>query len=308
MDLLVWVASCSAGMTFAVYAAGLPRLLGFARGAHVRSIPRGETPPLTLIIPIRTGDDLSTLLRQNYPEFEALLVGGEMNGGTGGEARAVSDVKVRIAKDRPLAEAAHPLCVVASSDARPDPLFLRDAANGLAVTDRVRFVPVRFGMRTLRARLEALGTNTDELLVRLLLRGGGFETDFGAARVPPGAPHRPVAIASRPIRVHAPEGRSEARFTVPMLRVATVLTALAPSLLLATAILTKWAWVAIPLLVLIVLLRVVTAVIVDLAFGRDRSLLGSLPWLPVLWLWEPVARLAWWRRRRGHFDTLGIDP
>ena len=79
MTLLAGVALAVGGLAVLRQAVGLALLLRFLRRARVASIPKGPTPPLTLIKPLYGADpgleeNLVATLRQNYPEFEVLFV------------------------------------------------------------------------------------------------------------------------------------------------------------------------------------------------------------------------------------------
>jgi hypothetical protein len=276
------VAFVCAGLALLRYLLGIPLLWRFIRNADPRRIPKGETPPLRVIVaaPDAPFENLVAILRQNYPAFSVMFVGGEEETVERAHA-AVPDV-------RPMLDEGHPVAL--TGDSRPDPLFLRDAANGLAHARVVSFVPVRFGMETGRARRGALVANTDQLLGRLLTGGrSGIDT---AVAADPSSDKQGAALARRPLRVHAPDLPWEAGGF-------HALAAVAPLLLIAASLDPANRCLALTLLTLITLLRAVVAVTVDLAFARDGSALRSLPWLPALWFLEPFLFLD---RRRGHLS------
>jgi cellulose synthase/poly-beta-1,6-N-acetylglucosamine synthase-like glycosyltransferase len=132
-------------------AVGFDLLLRYARRARLRAIPKGPTPPLSLIKPLYGADpgleeNLVATLKQNYPEFEVLFVherpDGPALGAVDAATRAVPDVPVRrlAGRDpdainpkvavlvRGEAEARHELVASADSDVRrggPDGRRLR---------------------------------------------------------------------------------------------------------------------------------------------------------------------------------------
>jgi len=196
MNVLSAVALCLGALSLLRYAISLPLLARWLRRGRVSSIPRGPTPPLTLIKPLY-GDrpelalDLEATLRQNYPDFEVIFVHEREDdpalAAVAAATTAVPDVPVRRIAGRD-AEATNPKVAVliggergartestviaaADCDVHPDPLYLRDIANALTDADAVSFVPVLFGTRGVAGRLAALAVNTDALLGILLLRG-----------------------------------------------------------------------------------------------------------------------------------------
>ncbi len=218
--------------------------------------------------------------------------------------------------------------VAADSDVRPDPHFLRDIAHGLESADAVSFAPVFFGMRTFGARLAALAVNTDGLVTVVMTNGdamtgatigvkrealehiGGWRAvgdriadDYSLGEKLKHAGYK-LALARRPARLYFPgeDGRESWRWatrwlrtirsTVPGWYLVGALPACAPVLLLLTAFLTPFTTAALWLLVMALALRTQIAVLVDLRYCRDRSLLGSLHLLPLLWIAEPVAYVA----------------
>jgi hypothetical protein len=274
------VAFVCAGLALLRYLVGIPLLWRFVRNANLRRIPKGETPPIHVLVAAQGSpkENLVAILRQNYPAFDVLFLGG----GAAAEAAnaAVPDVRVPD-KDGPFEKR----FLLLTGDSRPDPLFLRDAANGLARARVVKFVPVRFGMETGRARRAALLANSDGILDRLTsVRTAGLEPAWAldSNRDKP-----ETALARRPLRVHAPDLPLENRVPLP--------STFASLLLIACALDPEWRCAALYALALLTLLRAVVAVTVDLAFARDGSTLRSLPWLPVLWILEPVMTVNSWR-------------
>jgi hypothetical protein len=276
------VAFVCAGLALLRYVVGLPLLWRFIRNANPRRIPKGETPPLRVIVAAQDApfDNLVAILRQNYPIFSVMFLGG---GEVAERAHAaVPDVIAMLDEGHPVA---------LTGDSRPDPLFLRDAANGLAQARAVSFVPVRFGMATGRARRGALVVNTDQLLDRLIL--GGLIGIDAAVAADTGSSRRGLVAARRSLRMHAPDLPWEAGgLRLP--------TAIAPLFLIAAAFDPDVRCVALVVLLLLALLRAVVAVTVDLTFGRDGSTIRSLAWLPALWLLEPFLALD---RRRGEVSV-----
>lgn len=358
------VAFALAGLALLRYAYAVPRLVRWFRRARVASIPKGETPPLTLLKPLYgrdpgLSDNLVATLRQNYPDFEVLFLHERPDEPAltdAWEATAqVPDVPVRLVPGRDPdaanpkvavllqgeAEARHDILVAADSDVRPDPLYLRDVANALAEADAVTFAPVMFGMRTFWARVVGLAVDTDAFLgivaldgratvgatigVRreALARAGGWRAvadrmadDYalGQALQREGCT---VALARRAVRLHHPGGDFEEtarwmqrwtrtiRAAAPGWFVLAGAVALAPLALLLAAVATPYAAAALWLLVLLTAVRAAIAVAVDFRFCWDRSLVRSLPMLPLLWFLEPAAlaaglfgRVVTWRGRR----------
>jgi ceramide glucosyltransferase len=338
---------------------GLAMALRYVRRARLRSIAAGPTPPISLIKPLY-GDEpglernLVATLRQNYPEFEVLFVYEREDdpalAAVDAAVHAVPDVEVRKVCGRADAanpkaavlmrgqeEARHGILASADADVRPDPLYLRDVANGLADADLVSFLPVFFGMRSFGARLVGLLLDTDSLLPLFLVNGrvatgstigvrrealeriGGYGAvgdriadDFELGRAVQRAGGR-LVLARRPARVYMPGGGfgegmrwlRTVRSTVPVAFVALLIVAFAPLLLLVAALTTPHAAPALWLLGAHTAGRLVTATLIDLRFCRDGSLLRSLHLLPVLWFFEPAAALAGvfgrtvlWRGRR----------
>jgi len=329
---------------------GLLVLMRFLRRARVRSIPKGPTPPISLLKPVFGAEpgleeNLVATLRQNYPEFEVLILHERPDDpalrAADAAAAQVPDVTVRRLAGREEAqnpkvavllrgarEARHDIVVSADSDVRPDPLYLRDIANGLDDADAVSFVPVLFGMRTLGARLMALLINTDGVCSIIASRGqfttgctigvrrealdriGGYgavadaiadDYALGEALKQAGCK---LALARRAARVYTPGvGPRETaawvarwsrtvRSAAPWLHAAMLPAALAPGLLLLTCITGPFRGPAIGLLATLTLLRALVAVIVDARFCWDYTLLRSIPLLPLLWIFEPVGWLA----------------
>lgn len=332
-------------------AVGLAMALRFARRANPRSIPAGPTPPLSLLKPLY-GDEpgleenLVATLRQNYPEFEVLFVHERADdpalAAADAAMRAVPDVEARKIAGRDAdvanpkvavlvrgeAQARHGILVSADADVRPDPLYLRDVANGLEDADLVSFLPVFFGMRTFWARTVGLLLDTDSLLplfvadgrvvtgstigVRreVLERAGGYRAvadriadDFELGRAVQRAGGR-LALARRPARLFMPGGGlgesvgwgvrwlRTVRSTLPAAYVALLLVAFAPLLLVVALLVSPYPAAALWLLVVHTVGRAAAAALVDLRFCRDGSLLRSLHLLPLLWFLEPAAAVA----------------
>ncbi|MHC4134757.1 MAG: glycosyltransferase [Planctomycetota bacterium] len=330
---------------------GLGMALRYVRRARLRSIPEGPTPPLSLIKPLY-GDDpgleqnLVATLRQNYPEFEVLFVHERADepalAAADAAARAVPDVSVRkvLGRDadaanpkvavlvRGEAEARHGILVAADADVRPDPLYLRDVANGLADADLVSFLPVFFGMRTFWARAVGLLLDTDSLLPLFVANGrvatgstigvrkealeriGGYRAvadriadDYALGVAVKRAGGR-LVLARRPARLYMPGGGfgestgwgvrwlRTVRSTVPAAYLALLFVALAPLLLLVCALTTPSHVPALWLLGAHTVGRALAATLIDLRFCRDGSLLRSLHLLPLLWFLEPAAAVA----------------
>ncbi|MHC4548691.1 MAG: glycosyltransferase [Planctomycetota bacterium] len=351
MTVLAGIALVAGGVAVLRQVVGLGLLFRFLRRARVASIPPGPTPPLTLIKPLYGNDpgleeNLVATLRQNYPAFEVLFVHERPDepalAAVDAAARAVPDVEVRklAGRDpeaanpkvavllRGEAEARHDLVAVADADVRPDPLYLRDIANGLADADAVSFLPVLFGMRTFGARAVGLVFNTDVLLGLLfvdgrattgstigvrreaLARSGGFRAiadriadDYALGVALRRAGCR-LTLARRAARLYTPGGDLGAtarwivrwtrtvRSAAPVFFFAALLFSFVPLLLLAAAILTPVAVPALWLLGLHTALRALVAVLVDFRFCWDRSLVRALPLLPLLWVLEPLAVVA----------------
>jgi len=332
------------------HAAALPLLLRYLARARVSRIPRGPTPPLSLLKPLYGAEpgleeNLVATLRQNYPAFEVLFLHERPEDPARGAARAaaarVPDVPVRFLAGRDdsasnpkvavllrgEAEAREEILVASDSDIRPDPLFLRDVANGLAERDLVFFPPVLFGAASAAARLNALFVNVEGFL-SILLAGGRFvvgatigvrrealraaggyravadriadDADLGRAFRRAG---RPAALARRAARCHAPGGSLRevasqtarwartVRTAAPLLYLAALPVAFAPVALLAHAIAGGGAP---PLLALLLhsLVRASVAAAVEFRFVWDRSLLRAIPLLPLLWIVEPAVWIA----------------
>lgn len=234
------------------------------------------------------------------------------------------------------AEARHGILAVADSDVRPDPLYLRDIANALAAADAVSFVPVVFGMRGFWSRLGGLLFDTEAVLSVLLGFGrvmtgatvgirrealakvGGFRAvadriaeDYSMGILLRRAGCR-LAVARRAARLYAPGGglRETARQAVRWARTvrSTAPAIYALALPLSTApllLLCRGDAFALLLLGLHTLVRASVALLVDFRFCWDRSLVRTLPLLPLLWILEPSNLLAGlfgstvdWRGRR----------
>ena len=237
--------------------------------------------------------------------------------------------------------ARHDLVAAADDDVAPDPLYLRDLAAGLAEADAVSFPPVLVGARTIPARLAALAVNTDGMLNVLfahgramtgstigvradaLERAGGWRAvgdriaddyDLGKALRAAGCT---LGLARRPARLHSPGGGIGDTVAWMTRWARTILHAapgwfllmaagslVAPALIvvaLATAH-SGWAW---GLLAVLTGLRAAIAIVVEVAFTRDMSMVRAIPLLPTLWLLEPwgvvralLGRHVVWRGRR----------
>ncbi len=320
------------------------------RRSRVASIPPGPTPPISLLKPLYgdepgLAENLVATLRQNYPAFEVLWLHERPDdpalAAVDRAEAAVPDVPCRRVGGR-AAGAANPkvgvlmvgapgaryeLLASADSDVRPDPLYLRDIANGLAGADAVSFLPVLFGMKTLGGRLVGLLLDIEGVLTVLLTRGqvttgatigvrrealeaiGGYAAvkdeiaDDYALGVALRRAGRTIVLARRAARMHAPGGtlretmRSWGRWTrtvraaAPRFHWAHLPFAFAP-LLCAAALATRHWRMAAALLVAHTLLRACVALAVDLRFCRDGSLRRAIPLLPLLWLFEPFGWLV----------------
>ncbi|HEX5136705.1 MAG TPA: glycosyltransferase [Planctomycetota bacterium] len=353
---VVWAVALTALLR---QAAGLLLLLRYLRRARVASIPKGETPGISILKPLY-GDDpgllenLEATLRQNYPDFEVLFLHERPDDpaiAAADEAmRRVPDVHARRIQGRD-AEAANPkvavvlrgeavarhgIVAVADSDVRPDPLYLRDIANGLLDAEAVSFVPVVYGMRGFWSRLGGLLFDTEAVLAVLLGRGrvmtgatvgirrealakvGGYRAvadriaeDYGMGVLLRRAGCR-LALARRAARLHAPgggfreTGRHALRWARTVRSAAPLLYALA--LPLSTApllLLLQGGPLALTALGLHTAVRAAVALLVDFRFCWDRSLVRALPLLPLLWVLEPLNLLLGlfgstvdWRGRR----------
>jgi len=234
------------------------------------------------------------------------------------------------------AAARHPILAVADSDVRPDPLYLRDIANALADADAVSFVPVVFGMRGFWSRLGGLLFDTEAVLSVLLGFGrivtgatvgirrealakvGGFRAvadriadDYSMGVLLRRAGCR-LALARRAARLYAPggglreTGRQAVRWARTVRSAAPLPYALA--LPLSTApllLLCRGGGTALLLLAFHTVARATVATLVDFRFCWDRSLVRTLPLLPLLWILEPLNLLLGllgstvdWRGRR----------
>jgi len=74
---LLVIALLAGGLALLRYLAGLAMLVRYLRRASVSGLPKGPTPPLTLLKPGYGRDpdlreNLVTTLRQNHPLFEVL--------------------------------------------------------------------------------------------------------------------------------------------------------------------------------------------------------------------------------------------
>ena len=346
MVYLAIIAFTCAAFALLRYAVGIAALRRFIRRADLRGIEKGPTPPLSLLKPLYGGEDaleenLVATLRQNYPDFEVLFL-HEREDDPALEAveaacARVADVDVRKVAGRapdaanPKAavlirgqqEARHGILAAADADVRPDPLYLRDIANGLAESDAVSFVPVLFGMRSLAARAMALLVNTDGFLTQVMARGafttgatiavkrdaleraGGYRAvanaiadDYALGKALKAAGCT-LGLARRAARIHAPEGGlgwamrwlRTVRSSAPLLYLSALPMLAAPILLVAVSL--RYRAALIPL-ALLALAQVSVAVAIDLRFVWDRSLVRSLWLLPLVWLAAPLAWLIGW--------------
>lgn len=193
MQVLEIAALIAGGFTLLRFAVSLPLVVRYFRRARVHTIPRGETPPMSVLVPLYGADpgleqNLEGLLRQNYPDFEVLFLHEVPDDPALAAARAaaerVPDVPVRYVQGRTDAvnpkvavlargqqEARHDILVSVDADVRPDALYLRDVANGLMERDIVGFPPVLFGMQTAGARMLALFVNIEGFTALLVGRG-----------------------------------------------------------------------------------------------------------------------------------------
>lgn len=291
MDAPATAALVLGGLALARHALLLPPFLLYLRRARVSSIPKGPTPPISLVKPLRDvpglEENLVATLRQNYPEFEVVFEGGDEAARAAAEAaaRAVPDVPVR-------SEPGHGIVVRAGPSVRPDPLHLRDVANGLAAAGAVSFVPVLFGMRSFGARLAGLLADTELLLAAVAGRGKALTGETVAARG--GAP-KGAGLARRAERLFAPDAgpatviraARRLRTTLPVPHALALVSSLAPALLLAAPT-AAGLW----MLAAHTAVRALVAAIVDLRFCWDRSLARALPLLPLLWVYEPLCLAA----------------
>lgn len=328
------------------YAVGIAALRRFIRRADLRRIEQGPTPPISLLKPLYGGEpalqeNLLATLRQNYPEFEVLLLHERDDDPALDAARAawaqVPGVDLRqVAGRAPDAanpkvavlirgeqEARHEILAAADADVRPDPLYLRDIANGLQEADAVSFVPVLFGMRSFWARAMALIVNTDGFLALVLSRGAittGATIAVGKTALEKAGGYRAVAdliaddyalgealkaagcslgLARRAVRVHAPAGDlrwvvrwlKTVRSSAPLLYLSALPLVAAPALLVAVAF--RYPVALLPL-ALLALAQAAVAVAVDLRFVWDRSLVRSLWLVPLVWLLAPLGWLLGW--------------
>ena len=163
MSVVAIGALISGGWALLRYALALPRFVRYLRRARITSIPKGPTPPLSLVKSVRgdvpgIGENLVRTLKQNYPDFEVIFAHEEDDAPAVAAIDAartqVPDVEVRASTDG--AQERRDPTVWASASVRPDPLYLRDAANGLQEGAVVTFPPVLFGLRSLGARLWGL--------------------------------------------------------------------------------------------------------------------------------------------------------
>ncbi len=320
MSVVAIGALISGGWALLRYALALPRFVRYLRRARITSIPKGPTPPLSLVKSVR-GDvpgleeNLVRTLRQNYPDFEVIFAhrkDDEQAVAAIDAARTqVPDVEVRASTDG--AQERRDPTVWASASVRPDPLYLRDAANGLQEGDVVTFPPVLFGLRSLGARLWGLLCDVDFFLILLRwhARVPVSETIAGIGPNDTWAPEAAV-LARRAARCFVPVmgfGQSLAIVTRWFRRlpyapsVSARVSAVAPLLMLATAIGTPHTAWAVAGLAAHTFFRIAIAVVIDFRFCWDRSLVRSLPLLPLLWVYEPLAWIWVWFAREESQDA-----
>ena len=357
--MISWAVWAIGGAAVVRQILGLACLARYLRGARVAAIPKGPTPPVSLLKPLYGEDpglalNLEATLRQNYPDFEVLFLHERPDDPAAAIADAamarVPDVAARriLGRDpeaanpkvavvlRGEAVARHGILAVADSDVRPDPLYLRDIANGLQDADAVSFLPVVFGMRGFWARLGGLLFDTEAVLSILLGGGrvmtgatvgirrealakvGGFRAvadriaeDYSMGELLRRAGCR-LALARRAARLYAPggglreTGRQAVRWARTVRSAAPHLYALALPLSAAPLLLLcRMDATALLLLALHTVLRAAVALLVDFRFCWDRSLVRALPLLPLLWILEPLNLLLGllgstveWRGRR----------
>ena len=205
MLILTIIALVTGAMAVLRYCAGLSLLLRYLRGARLRALETGPTPPISLLKPLFGRDpglatNLRATLRQNYPKFEVIFLHEREDDpaleALAEAARGVPDVEVKTVSGRAAdvpnpkvavlvggeAAARHGIVASADSDVRPDPLYLRDIAFGLQDADAVSFAPVLFGARTIWARAAALLVNGDALLAALMTSGQAITGSTVAVR------------------------------------------------------------------------------------------------------------------------------
>jgi hypothetical protein len=281
--VLTLLAFLCAGLALLPYVIGLPALARYFRNADLRRLGKGPTPPISLMIEAGAQDeDLTALLRQNYPEFE-LVVSAPEPAADLAPHPAAPDIPVRHGGAR------YEIVAGVARVLHPDPLFLRDIGHALDGADGVVFAPVVFGPRTLGARLLTLVANSDAFLSTVASRGQPRPHACFAWRA--NGSGRPV-LAPRAVRVRMPRGNLLDLAWLSGRSALRIPGSLARGLLVAAAVWTPHTLAALLVLGLLVLLRAGTAAAVDLRFAWDRSTLRSLPLLPLLWVAEPIALLA----------------
>jgi ceramide glucosyltransferase len=351
MNGLAVVALCVGALSLLRYAIALPMLSRWLRRGRVSAIPKGNTPPLTLLKPLygsrpELAADLEATLRQNYPDFEVLFVHEREDdpalAAVAGATHAVPDVPVRTIAGRDAdatnpkvavlargAAAARPESTIIASadcDVRPDPLYLRDIANGLADADAVSFVPVLFDARGWMGGLAALAVNTDALLGIVMARGvamtgstigirrdaleavGGWAAvgdriadDYAMGRALRRAGKR-TALARRAVRVRSDHGSAAdttrwmlrwgrtVRVSAPLPYAFAIVLASAPVLLILARGLHHTPG-ALWMLAGITLARAGTGLAIELRYVWDGSTRRALLALPLLWILEPLGLL-----------------
>jgi hypothetical protein len=197
--------------------------------------------------------------------------------------------------------------VLAGPSVVPDPLYLRDVANALASAELVTFVPAHFGMRTLPARLAGLLLDTELLLDAVAGRGRAMTGSTVGVRK--GVAVLRPALARRAERRLSPDaGAADVVAAARALRTRGlrallglhVVSSFAPAALLAAPS-AAGLWV----LLAHTLVRAAVAAAVDVRFCWDRSLVRSLPLLPLLWVYEPLQLL---RASFGRSDRATLVP
>jgi len=194
METLAWTAIALGTISLLRTAIAIPKFSRWLRSGRVHQFEAGATPPLSVLKPLRgdepnLAENLTTNLRQNYPEFEVIFLHeGEHDAALSAVTAAVSavpDVPTRVvggvraeqgnpkvaALVRGQEEAKHDWLVAADSDVQADPLWLRDVADGLRDADAICFVPVYCGATSLLGRWVSLLKNTEGVLTTLLGAG-----------------------------------------------------------------------------------------------------------------------------------------
>jgi hypothetical protein len=288
--VLALAAFLCGGLALVLYAAGPPALVRYFKNADLRRLGKGPTPPISLIVRPGPEEDATALLRQNYPEFEVVLLAPEDQSLPVAHP-PVPDVTVRFGP-RGIDDARYEIVAGVHPSLHPDPLFLRDIGHALAEAGRVVFPPVVFGPRMPGARLLTLAANSDAFLWTVLTRGRALPIACSASRR---LGSGPTVLARRAVRIRRPHGTLRDLMWLTGRAPIRIPASLAPVLLLCTGL---WAPYSLPawlLLGLLTALRLGIAMAVDLRFVWDNSTLRSLPLLPLLWITEPAALVA------GHF-------